>query len=175
MSELIRIVRDSLGFIENSGFETEAEIFAQPCADIAFALRLKKIVKCAHLRFVIGAGANLLRSRQAQLAITWIGVAQRRKCGHHAGDHGILDRLTLRVTDRVRAGFLRAQPGCVPRFPDPAGNDIGAGLALRAAATKNAHNQFAGVPNVSVRCRLPCAKEKCCSMRASTARYASCR
>ena len=48
---------------------------------------------------IIGAGANLLRNRQAKLAITWIGVAQRRECGHHAGDDRIRDCLAFGVTD----------------------------------------------------------------------------
>src|SRR4029078_1375997 len=94
---------DSLGCIENTGFETEAEIFAKSRADIAFALRLEKIVKRSHLRFVVSAGANLLRNREAKLAITWVSVADRRKCGDHARDDRSLDCLPLCVTDCVRA------------------------------------------------------------------------
>ena len=91
-----------LGFIKNAGFETEAEIFAKPRADIAFALRLKKIVKYAHLRFVVGSGANFLRNRESELAIAGIGVAEGRKCRHHRSDDCGFYRLTLGVTDCVR-------------------------------------------------------------------------
>jgi hypothetical protein len=44
-------------------------------------LRLKKVVKYAHLRFVVGTGANLLRNRASELAITGIGVAREVNAG----------------------------------------------------------------------------------------------
>src|SRR5438876_7211215 len=65
-----------LGLVENSGLEAETQIFLEPRAHIAFALRLKKIMKRAHLRFVIRAGADLFGGRNAQLAITGIAVAE---------------------------------------------------------------------------------------------------
>src|SRR6185369_15148291 len=69
--------------IKNSRFESEAQILVERRAQVCFAARLIKIVKCSHLRLVVGAGRDLDRASATQLAVTRIAVAQRRERRTH--------------------------------------------------------------------------------------------
>src|SRR6185369_14380878 len=70
--------------IKNSRFESEAQILVERRAQVCFAARLIKIVKCSHLRLVAGAGRDLDRASATQLAITGVAVTQRRERRTHA-------------------------------------------------------------------------------------------
>src|SRR6266481_6706715 len=109
MSELIGIFWVSLGLVENAGLEAEAQIFFKAHPHVAFALRLKKIVKCTHFRFVVGAGTDLFGCSNAQLAISGIRVAERSESRHQPWNDGIANSLPFRVANSARAGLLNSR------------------------------------------------------------------
>src|SRR5215510_10091912 len=90
-----------LGCVEQAGFETEAQVFVEPCPQMGLALWLEQVMECAHLGLVVGALPDLRRAGRAQLAVA--GVAKTRRHQPRSNQGAVRCRLALMAGGNARA------------------------------------------------------------------------
>src|SRR5688500_14061889 len=97
--------------VDDSGLETEREVFAETRAQVVLALRLFEMTEDTHLRAVLRAARDLPGRGEMQLRVPGIPETRGGEGRHEERRDGVDDGLRLRIRQLAREPlFLRVDP-----------------------------------------------------------------